>query len=235
MKIAAIYDIHGNNVALEAVLTEVANKKAEKVMVGGDLVWGPQPREVMETLMRYKDTFLFIMGNADREVAHRYSIEDGCQDFVAEINYWCADQLTREHLSFLKELPERQRMAINGLGDVLFVHGSPRNDEEAIRADTDEREINEMVKDTEANIIVCGHTHIQFDRLVAGRRIVNAGSVGLQSKAKGACWLFIHDDEIELKETQYDIKKAVKEILQGTCPYKEDFAEHIRNPPNIGP
>ncbi|PYZ96616.1 metallophosphatase family protein [Alteribacter lacisalsi] len=187
-KIAAIYDIHGNNFALQAVLREIREENADVVVVGGDVVWGPQPREVMETLMQDRAGFFYIMGNADREVVHRHSTEDGCPDFVAEMNAWCADQLTKNQVNFLKQLPESKRLSVEGLGNILFIHGSPRSDEEAIRVQTEESKIEEMIKDTREDIIVCGHTHIQFDRSVAGKRIVNAGSVGLQSKANGACW-----------------------------------------------
>ncbi|WP_096185699.1 metallophosphoesterase family protein [Evansella halocellulosilytica] len=234
MKMAALYDIHGNNYALEAVLNELRRENVHAVVVGGDLVWGPQPREVMDTLMEFKDKFLFIMGNADREVAYRYGPQEGCDGFVAELNTWCADQLTEEHLQFLKKLDERQSIAVKGIGNILFVHGSPRSDEEAIRFDTKDSEVFEIIKNTKEDIIVCGHTHIQFDRLVANKRIVNAGSVGLQSKATGACWLLI-DKEIELKVTEYNVDKAIEEILIGTCPYKKAFAEHLKNPPSIGP
>jgi putative phosphoesterase len=234
MKIAALYDIHGNNFALESVLNDVMRENVDTVLVGGDLVWGPQPREVMDTLMKFRNKFLFIMGNADREVAYRYGPEDGCEGFVAELNKWCADQLTDEHIEFLKNLTERQSIYISGLGEILFIHGSPRSDEEAIRFDTNDSEIIEMIKDTKEDIIVCGHTHIQFDRLVADKRIVNAGSVGLQSKAKGACWLLI-DKVMKLKVTEYSVDKAAEQILKSTCPYKKEFAEHILNPPNIGP
>lgn len=77
MRVAVIYDIHGNHFALEAVLNEIKRNNVQKIVVGGDLVWGPQPREVMDTLMRYKDEFLFIMGNSDREVASSDGLEEG--------------------------------------------------------------------------------------------------------------------------------------------------------------
>lgn len=165
------------------------------------------------------------------QVEHLLGSLDG---FVAELNTWCADQFTEEHLQFLKKLDERQSIAVKGIGNILFVHGSPRSDEEAIRFDTKDSEVFEMVKNTKEDIIVCRHTHIQIDRLVANKRIVNAGSVGLQSKTTGACWLLI-DNEIELKVTEYNVDQAIEEILIGTCPYKKEFAEHLKNPPSIGP
>ncbi|MFC4557283.1 metallophosphoesterase family protein [Virgibacillus kekensis] len=233
MSVAAIYDIHGNYYALEAVLKEIQHYNVQKVIIGGDLVWGPQPRKVMDTLMKYKDKFNYIMGNADREVAFSNG-EEKSQEFVMELNKWCAEQLTDNQIEFLKTLPENYTLYIDGLGEVLFVHGSPRSDTEAIRFDTPEEEVMEMIQDVKENIIVCGHTHIQFNRLISNKRIVNAGSVGLQSRAKGACWLLL-DNKAYLKETKYNFEEAAKGILQGECPYKEDFAVHILNPPNVGP
>ncbi|MGF9976830.1 metallophosphoesterase family protein [Viridibacillus arvi] len=234
MSVAAIYDIHGNHYALEAVLKEIAQTNIQKVVIGGDLVWGPQPREVMDTLMKYKDKFIFIMGNADREVAFCNGKENELQDFVTKVNKWCAEQLTDEQISFLKNLPKNHSSYIDGLGEVLFVHGSPRSDTESIRIDTPDEEVLEMLQNVKENIIVCGHTHIQFNRLIGSKRIINAGSVGLQSRAKGACWLLLNN-KVYLKVTKYNFEKAAEDILQGECPYKEDFAEHILNPPYEGP
>src|SRR5690625_270715 len=145
MRVAAIYDIHGNLSALEAVLQEIRESNVEKVIVGGDLAWGPEPRQVMDLLFDYKEAFNFIRGNADREVAHRYGKEKELDDFVTDMNHWCADQLTDEQLHFLKSLPEKEEMEIAGLGKVLFVHGSPRSDEEAIRISTTDSEIAPML------------------------------------------------------------------------------------------
>lgn len=125
-------------------------------------------------------------------------------------------------------------MSIDGLGEVLFVHGSPRSDEEAIRLNTTDNEIRLMIKHVSQDIIVCGHTHIQFDRFVDDKRIINAGSVGLQSRANGACWALL-STEIELKITPYDTKKASERILKSNTPYKEEFANHYLNPPYEGP
>ncbi|MEI3596958.1 MULTISPECIES: metallophosphoesterase family protein [unclassified Oceanobacillus] len=234
MRVAAIYDIHANYSALKAVLQEIRNSNVDQVIVGGDLAWGPEPRQVMDLLMDYKDEFVFIRGNVDREVSYRHGKEKGLEDFIAELNHWCADQLTEEQLQFLQNLPEKTMMTIAGLGEILFVHGSPRSDEEAIRIHTTEEEIRPMVEKVRQDIIVCGHTHIQFDRMVAGKRIINAGSVGLQSRAVGACWALLGPG-VELKVTPYDTKAASERILKSNAPYKEDFADHYLNPPYEGP
>lgn len=234
MRVAAIYDIHANFSALKAVLEAIRKINVDQVIVGGDLAWGPEPRQVMDLLMEYKDEFIFIRGNVDREVSYRYGKEKGLDDFTAELNQWCADQLTEEQLRFLKSLPEKTILNVDGLGEVLFVHGSPRSDEEAIRINTTENEIRPMIENVSQDIIVCGHTHIQFDRMVDGKRIINPGSVGLQSRANGACWALL-GPEVELKVTPYDTKEAAERILKTNTPNKEDFTEHYLKPPYEGP
>lgn len=234
MKIAALYDIHGNYHALKAVLEEIEQENVDTVVIGGDLAWGPQPKETLDLLMKYKNEFLFVQGNADREVVGQHGKEEGCSEFVAILNEWCFNQLTYEQTEFMGNLPFSQKLNLGTLGNALFVHGSPNSDEEAIRFNTPEDEVYKMINGVEESIIICGHTHIQFDRSIRNKRVVNAGSVGLQSKADGACWLLIDETPI-LKVTKYDKKKATFDISNGECPYKEDFIDHIVNPPNEGP
>ncbi|MGE7094328.1 hypothetical protein ACQKII_23440 [Lysinibacillus sp. NPDC048646] len=80
-----------------------------------------------------------------------------------------------------------------------------------------------MLQDVKENIIVCGHTYIQFNLLIGSKRIINAGSAGLQSQAKGACWLLL-DDKINLKVTKYNFEEAAEGILQGECPFERRFS-----------
>lgn len=150
------------------------------------------------------------------------------------INQWCSDQLTPKQIDFLNGLQEHVTIHIDGLGEVLFVHGSPRSDEEAIRKDTPEAEIAAMVDSVKQSTIVCGHTHIQFDRTVLGKRIINAGSVGLQSAARGACWVLLGPN-VDLRETAYDYHQAAEQIRQSGVPMANDFANHVLNPPTDGP
>jgi predicted phosphodiesterase len=120
-KVAAIYDIHGNYIALEKVLEEINKYNVDAILIGGDLAWGPEPFEVMERLMTLKDNVYFIRGNADREVANKYGTKEGLDQTIAEINLWCVDQLTDTHVDFLKALPDNQVLTIEGLGETLFV------------------------------------------------------------------------------------------------------------------
>ncbi|GLV14958.1 phosphoesterase [Alicyclobacillus hesperidum] len=210
-KVAAIYDIHGNVPALEAVLDDIDRAHVDCIVVGGDVAWGPDPAVVMKLLMMLPGDVRFIRGNADREVAGRYGVEQGLEPWVADINRWCAAQLTPEQLEFLRDLPDSMSLDIEGFGSVLFVHGSPRSDEESIRIDTPASEVQTMVEGVVEPTIVSGHTHIQFDRHIGRKRTVNPGSVGLQSAARGACWALFGSD-VELRQTLYDVKAAAERI-----------------------
>lgn len=231
MKIAAIYDIHGNFRALEAVLQAIEKEKVDKVIVGGDIAWGPQPKQVVERLYAKKDEYHFVMGNSDREIYEQYKLPpQAIHTMAEEVNQWCIEQLSDEQLEWLGSFRFSHVEE-----DVLFVHGSPRSDVEAIRIDTPAKEIEKMISNTKQSTIVCGHTHIQFKRMIASKNIINTGSVGLQSRSRGACWLCINSKEIELRMTEYDVERAAEELLQENAPYKEEFAAHVRTPPFQGP
>ncbi|CAA9558108.1 MAG: Serine/threonine protein phosphatase() [uncultured Thermomicrobiales bacterium] len=226
--VAALYDIHGNLAALEAVLAEVERLGIERIVVGGDIVWGPEPVPTLERLMRLGSRARFIRGNADREVADG-SAGPNADPAVEVVTRWCHRQLNAGQRAFLGALPERVSLDVPGWGPILFCHGSPRRDDEAIHAWTREEDLAPMVAAVREGVVVCGHTHAPFDRDGAGKRIVNAGSVGLQYGA-GASWALV-GPEIELRRTPYDVEAAATRIRRSGVPDPEIFADHILDPP----
>jgi len=228
--VAAIYDIHGNIEALEAVLAEVEAEDVDLIVVGGDLAWGPFPGEVVARLRALGRPARFIRGNADREVAARAGEADGLDRWVAEVNLWCADQLTPDELGFLESLQESTSVDVDGIGDVLFCHATPQSDEDIVTPITPEEEVGALLTDVRQQVVVCGHTHSQFDRCVRDRRVVNAGSVGLPYEdAPGAYWAIIGPDVI-LKRTHYDVERAAARIKRSGCPDANAFAEAVTSP-----
>ena len=135
--------------------------------------------------------------------------------------------------AFLAALPPTQVIDVTGLGSTLFCHGSPRSDEESITRTTREQEIEEMMQGVAEKTVVCGHTHAHFDRRVGARRVVNAGSVGLQFGARGAHWALL-GPVVELRVTPYDVEGAAEEIRRSGCPQAEEFAAHVISPPPVG-
>jgi putative phosphoesterase len=176
--IATLYDIHGNLAALEAVLAEIPGEAT--IVVGGDIAaGGPQPAETLERLRGLGDRVLWLRGNADRELTPG---EKG----LAPQGYLDAtrDALTDEQISFLHELPPTVQV-----DRVLYCHASPRNDLDIFTERTPEERIAFLFEDVHADVVVCGHTHMQFERTIAGKRVINSGSVGRPYEDKpGAYW-----------------------------------------------
>ncbi|HZT93975.1 MAG TPA: metallophosphoesterase family protein [Gaiellaceae bacterium] len=190
MAVAALYDIHGNLAALEAVLAEVPEDAT--IVVGGDVVaGGEQPSETLTRLRGLGDRVRWLRGNADREL---YPGEEGLAPpgSLDETR----SKLSEEEIEFLHELPETQVVA-----DVLYCHASPRNDVDIFTERTPEERIVFLFDGLDVGTVVCGHTHMQFDRTVGGVRVINAGSVGMAYEEEpGAYWLL----DLEHRRTPYE-------------------------------
>jgi putative phosphoesterase len=180
LPVAALYDVHGNLPALDAVLAEVPEDVT--IVVGGDVVaGGDQPSETLARLRGLGDRVRWVRGNADREL---FPGEGGLvpEPLVEETR----GRLSEEEIAFLHELPETQQ-----IGDVLYCHASPRNDMDIFTERTPEERLAPLFEGLDVSTVVCGHTHTQFERTVAGVRVVNAGSVGMPYEEEpGAYWLF---------------------------------------------
>jgi diadenosine tetraphosphatase ApaH/serine/threonine PP2A family protein phosphatase len=217
MVVAALYDVHGNLPALEAVLSEV---DADVILSGGDLVLGPMPSECLERLRERGATFL--RGNGDRAVAGGV----GPDDPWAERVRWVRQQLSEEQLAFVRQWPHPLGLEVDGLGPVLFCHGSPRSDEEILTAITPPKRLDPILDGVREQVIVCGHTHVQFDRIVGDRRLVNAGSVGMpyEGEAGIACWALL-GPHVELRRSRYDAEAAAAAIRASGYPDAEEFVQ----------
>jgi diadenosine tetraphosphatase ApaH/serine/threonine PP2A family protein phosphatase len=100
-----------------------------------------------------------------------------------------------------------------------------------ITSETPDGVLAEILEDVRASVVVCGHTHVQFDRQVYGHRLVNAGSVGLPYEdAPGAYWLDLEGDRLELRRTDYDHEAAAARIRTSGCPHSERFVDSILSP-----
>ena len=200
MRVAALYDAHGNLPALDAVLAEL---DADVILVGGDFVAGPWPAETLERLRGLDGDVRYIRGNADRELTEppKPQVEAGPPQEVLE---WVRERLSDEQLAFLTKLPLTDSVEVDGLGRVLFCHATPRDDNEILTRISPDQRWRRALAGVEADVIVCGHTHVQFDRRVDQLRIVNAGSVGMPYEDRpGAYWALV-GAEVELRRTEYE-------------------------------
>jgi predicted phosphodiesterase len=130
--------------------------------------------------------------------------------------------------------PKTITVGVPGLGTVLFCHGTPRNENEAFTRLTPEDRLRPIFEGAAADVIVCGHTHMQFDRMVGGRRVVNAGSVGMPFGKPGAYWLLLGSG-VQLRRTPYDLAKAADRIRETDYPGAAEFAaKNVLEPPTEG-
>jgi len=196
VRVAALYDIHGNLHALDAVLAEV---NADLVLVGGDAVAGPWPSETLECLLELGDGVRFIRGNADREVASELPglAPPAVMNFVRK-------QLTEEQIAFLGTWPLTESIDVDGLGPILFCHATPRSDDEILTRISAEERWQAALAGVDEPTVVCGHTHVQFDRLIGETRVVNSGSVGMPYEDEPGAYWTVLGPEVEFRRTQYE-------------------------------
>lgn len=232
MQIAAIYDIHGNLPALEAVLRDIGREEVDLVLVGGDVVPGPMPRETLHCLLDLDLPVQFIQGNGEAAVLAEMEGRESAvpEPFQAVIRH-SAHQLQSEH-DLLANWAKTFRVSTDGVGEVLFCHATPRNNTEIFTRLTPEDRIRPAFVGVGEQLVVCGHTHMQFDRTIASIRVVNAGSVGMPFGKPGAYWLTIGRN-IEFRHTLYDLVRAAERIQETTYPDAIDFATHnVLQPPS---
>lgn len=233
MRVAALYDIHGNLPALEAVLAEIAELAIERVVVGGDVVPGPMPTETLDRLLDLDIPIRFLSGNGEVAVlAEMQGSDPGVPLPYREAIKWNAAQLNGHDRDLLQNWPETLRMEVPGLGKVLFCHATPQNPNDIVtRLSPGDRMVS-IFGDVGADVVICGDTHMQFDRTIGSVRILNAGSVGMPFGEPGAYWLAL-EPQVRLRRTGYDLEKAAARIRQTEYPGAREFAaRNVLAPPS---
>jgi predicted phosphodiesterase len=211
VRVAALYDVHGNLPALEAVLAELDREQPDAIVFGGDIIAGPMPRETFDRVRALGHRAHLIRGNADRIVLElRRGARQGDMGFADD---WVGEQLSDEQADFLESLPLTVTLDVDGLGPTLFCHATPNDDEEIFTERDPDEVVAEMLDGVKEGTVVCGHTHIQVDRGVSRWRVVNVGSVGIAYGGVGAHWALLGPD-VDLRQTDYDREDAVRLIKE---------------------
>jgi len=234
MRVAALYDIHGNLPALDAVLEEIRRAEVDLVIVGGDVVPGPMPLEALERLRNLPLPAQFIRGNGEAAVLDEMAGREptAVPEPYRPVIRWTARQLHPAYQALLEGWPKTLSLEISPFGKVLFCHATPRNDTEIITCLTPEQSLVRVFQRIDAQVVVCGHTHMQFDRMVGRVRVVNAGSVGMPFGQPGAYWLLLGPD-IRLRHTRYEYAQAAERIQGTAYPQAQDFAARsVLKPPS---
>ncbi|WFE58411.1 metallophosphoesterase family protein [Micromonospora sp. WMMD712] len=208
-RVAVLSDVHGALPPLEAVLAEPDVAAADLIVLTGDIAAGPQPVEVLDLLAGLGDRVLWVGGNADRELV---GARAGRPSGIA-VSDWAAGQLRDDQVARLAALPLTATLPVVGLGEVLFCHATPRDDEEVVLVDSRLSRWAEVLADVPADVrtVVCGHTHMPYARLVDRRLVVNAGSVGMPYGGPGAHWALLGPGA-QLRRTAFDVDAACARV-----------------------
>ena len=218
MRVAALYDVHGILPALEAVLADPRCGAAGVIVCGGDLVAGPLPVESLE-LLEADGRVRFLQGNGDRE-----TVAPPADGPLAEVGEWAAARLGAERIDRIARWPATVELEVSGLGRVLFCHATPSSDTDILTAVTPDEDVAAALAGVPADVVVCGHTHVQYDRRVGNTRLVNAGSVGMPYEGSpDARWAILDDGAISLVSTPYHAGAALVALAAAGFPMLDDW------------
>jgi predicted phosphodiesterase len=228
MRAAVLADIHANLPALEAVLAEPDLADVDAIVLLGDIALGPMPAETLDRLAALGDWAVWVHGNCEREMVTAFDGGEVPGPNGADAAS-SAGLIGRAHRDRLDQLPLTATLDIDGLGPTLFCHASPRRDDEMLLVDSPPERWAAALDGVEAGVVVCGHTHMPFDRLAGGHRVVNPGSVGMPYGHPGAGWALLGPD-VSLRRTSYDADAAARIIGASPHPAAEQWAaEYVLN------
>lgn len=217
MKIGVIADPHSNLAALKAVLKSMP--KVDELICAGDLVgYGAEPNEVVE--LARAEGMRVVLGNHDYGAVTRDV--SGFNPYATKAVLWTANNLSEDNSGYLRSLPERLKLTLGGRR-IYVVHGSPRDPVfEYVFPDLPNRELLELTRDVEADVIVLGHTHVPMQRVIQGKLIINPGGVGQprDRDPRASYMLLTLDDEVSVKHERvdYDIDRAARKIEAAGLP-----------------
>jgi predicted phosphodiesterase len=230
--VAVLSDVHGNATALEAVLAELERERPDLVVFGGDLTWGPEPAETLALVQAMDVPTAFVRGNAERVVAEcteRTARGEGGS--LTPRARWMVERHDEAARAFLAGFAGSVVVEVETLGAVRVCHGSPRSDEEIVTPATPQARVREFMEGVPECVLVTAHTHLQFDREVAGIRSLNAGSVGMPyAEERGAYWALLGPD-VSLRRTEYDLDEAARRYRATDDPLKEEMVSLLFSAP----
>lgn len=240
MRVAALADIHGNGEALRAVLADLDQQGgADRLLVLGDVVLlGPDPGEVVALLMARGG--VGVRGNTDR-----FLLDTDWQAFEPQneeeradqaLCMWALERLDEQAQDWLRALPFQRELELGGQR-LMLVHGSPRSDTDVLRADTPDETVRAMIADTQADVVLYGHTHQPLDRTVDGVRLINPGAVGYPQGETGtaryATLTWQGGWRAEFRLVHYDIEATIERLLAARRPYRLWVVETLRRAAHV--
>jgi predicted phosphodiesterase len=246
MRLAVMSDIHGNILALEAVLRDLKQMGgADKTWVLGDLcVFGPRPAECIQ-MVRELARASVIIGNTDRYVAsgERRAIQPKDESEWQKMGetlrqrednlIWTVSRLSYADYEYLAKLRTDLSLEVPGYGWVIGYHGVPGDDERGLFPDTPDDEVLDQLLDREGRLAFGAHTHVPMDRDLGRWRVVNAGSVGMAQVPVHACYGLITFDgdsaQVDLRQVEYDVRATVRDLEQQAHPLWSQWDEKVKS------
>lgn len=242
MRLALLSDIHGNLLALEAVLADMAKQGAQQAVCLGDVAaFGPQPREVLQRLRRLNCPV--VMGNADDELLRPEKLKELAQGridpgLLFELASWAARELEEDDVAFVRGFERTISLELAGLSLLAF-HGSPKSFDDVITATTPDAELAAFLDGQTATVMAGGHSHTPLLRRYRGALLVNPGSVGLpfelprgREEARNPPWaeyalLEVHAGapSITFRRVPYDIKPLLRAAESSGMPHAGWWAQ----------
>jgi predicted phosphodiesterase len=230
MRVAVLADIHGNLPALEAVLAEARNLAVDRFVLLGDIAGGPMPGATLDLLASLGERAVWVHGNGERELVAGFDGTPLPPGPAADTAASCAPLLEKRHRDLMAGLPVTVTLDVDGLGAVLFCHATPRRDDEFVLVDSPMGRWAEVLHGVEEETVVLGHTHMPFDRLANGIRVINPGSVGMAYGPPGAYWAIL-GPAVEMRRTGYDVRAAAERIGGGGYAGAAEWAvEYVVHP-----
>lgn len=230
--------------ALEAVLEEVRRADVDLIVFGGDVLPGPMVRETLSRVLHLDTPTHFIHGNGELAVLAQIEAPDPSAvtywgttggaplpEPFREVIRWTVRQVQPDYTRVLADWPRTIRIEMPELGSVLFCHATPHSETDAFTRLTPEDVLLPVFHGLGASLVVCGHTHMQFDRMIGSTRVVNSGSVGMPFGRTGADWLLLGPG-VELRNTSYDLAAAAERIRATEYPQADNLANSLREPPS---
>ena len=226
MRFAFISDIHGNAIALKAVLNDIKRKNIDQLFVLGDICYrGPEPKRSLD-LVRALNVDV-IKGNADEWVVRGVRKGEVPDDVHAKMNEerdWIVSKLNNESINYLKNLPEDLHLECESYKIHAF-HATPTSLFDVVHPDENDQKLSGKLLVNEADILIYGHIHKPYVRFVNGKCIINTGSVGLPFDGMNkSSYAIVEVEEgnilTSIVRVDYEVDEVIKQIKESDYPNK---------------
>jgi predicted phosphodiesterase len=234
--LALVSDIHGNDVALAAVVAELERLEITRVICLGDAVQGgPQPAEVLDRLAALK--WPVVLGNSDDFLLR--IPEDSPEPVTArqlEVRAWSLSRLESKHLEQIASWPLTLDVEVEGGLELRAFHGSPTSYDDVVLPETTDGEAERLLGGSGVDVLAGGHTHLQWARWIDGALYVNPGSVGVPYDRHQpaddvlftpvAEYAVLTGGGVEFRRVPFDLDAHVGAGIENEQPYAEEARSH---------